>query len=230
MPTSESQIKKERGTKIDILSFFYKYPIKNLPVVDKNKCIVGVLLKDSLIASSSVTSNLSTPLPKVISNHLIPVILERDYQILQGLLQNFKKVKIIPVIDMKGNVVDYWNKFEVICAWEGYPDLGIQQYETLFSNFPYPIVIVDNNLKVTYINLAGNELVITGRGRKIIGKFLHEVFPFLKNVNKSPIINEKILIEGEEFIYDAIPIKKGEEEIGGTIYMLRRADTSGRPT
>ncbi|MEW6097487.1 MAG: hypothetical protein AB1567_13360 [bacterium] len=221
MPGRQLKNKKERGTKIDILSFFYKYPIKSLPVVDKNKCIVGVLLKDSLIASSSVTSNLTTPLTKVISNHLIPVILEKDYQILQGLLQNFKKVKTIPVIDIRGSVVDYWNRFDLICAWEGYPDLAIQQFETLFSNFPYPIVIVDGELKITYINLAGSELIITGRGRKIIGKSVNEIFPSLKSIINSYIINERILIEGEEFIYDGVAIKKGEETVG-TIYILRR--------
>ncbi len=222
MPDGQLKIKKERGTKIDILSFFYKYPIKSLPVVDKDKCIIGILLKDSLIASSSVTSNLATPLTKVISNHLIPVILEKDYQILQGLLQNFKKVKTLPVIDTKGRVIDYWNRFDLICAWEGYPNLSGQQYETLFSNFPYPVVIVDSELKITYINLAGSELIITGPGRKTIGKPLSEIFPSLKIITNSPIINERIFIEGEEFIYDGVPIEKGEEEIVGAIYLLRR--------
>jgi len=222
MPDRQLKIKKQRGTKIDILSFFYKYPIKSLPVVDKNKCIIGVLLKHSLIASSSITLNLTTPVTKVISNHLIPVILERDYQILQELLQNFKKVKTIPVIDTKGRVVDYWNKFDLICAWEGYPDLAIQQFEILFSNFPYPVVIVDANLKITYMNLPASELTITGRGRKIIGKSLNEIFPTLKSIINSHIIDERILIEGEEFTYDALPIKKGEGEIVGTIYLLRR--------
>lgn len=221
MPSRQVGIKRERGTKIDILSFFYKYPIKNLPVVDKDKCIVGVLLKDSLIASSSVTSNLATPLTKVISNHLIPVILEKDYQILQGLLQNFKKVKTLPVIDIKGSVVDYWNRFDLICAWEGYPNLAGQQFEALFSNFPYPVIIVDSELKITYINLAGSELIITGRGRKITGKLFSEIFPSLKTITDAPMINERILIEGEEFIYDGVPIKKGEETVG-TIYLLRR--------
>jgi PAS domain-containing protein len=221
MPERQLKTKKERGTKIDILSFFYKYPIKSLPVVDKGKNIKGILLKDSLIASSSITSNLTTPLTKVISNHLIPVILEKDYQILQGLLQNFKKVKTIPVIDVKGRVVDYWNRFDLICAWEGYPDLALQHFETLFSNFPYPVVVVDSKLKITYINLAGSELVITGRGRRIIGKYLLEIFPPLKSISNSSIINEPILIEGEEFTYDGVPIKKADETIGA-IYLLRR--------
>jgi len=224
MPTRELKIKKQRGTKIDILSFFYKYPIKTLPVVDKNKWIIGVLSKDSLIASSSITSNLATPLTKVISNHLLPVILEKDYQILQGLLQNYKKIDTIPVIDTKGSVIDYWSKFELISAWAGYPDLARQQFDLLFSNFPYPVVIVDTKLRITYINLAATELIITGRGRKIIGKSLSEIFPSLKNITQSYVINEKVLIEGEEFIYDGVPIKKGEEEIVGTIYLLRRKE------
>ncbi|MEW6608270.1 MAG: hypothetical protein AB1414_12650 [bacterium] len=221
MPTREQGIKKDRGTKIDILSFFYKYPIKNLPVVDKNKCIIGILVKESLIASSTITSNLTTPLTKVISDHLVPVILEKDYQILQGLLQNFKKVTTIPVIDVKGRVVDWWNRFDLICAWEGYPDLATQHFETIFANFPYPVVIVDNKLKITYMNLAGINLTITGRGRKIIGKSLNEIFPAVKDISDSSIIDERILIEGEEFRYDSVPIKK-EETIVGAIYFLRR--------
>ncbi|MFH1562074.1 MAG: hypothetical protein ABIF11_01455 [Nitrospirota bacterium] len=217
-------MKKDRGTKIDILSFFYKYPIKSLPVVDKDKCIIGVLAKDSLIASSAITSNLDTPVTKVITNHLIPVNLEKDYQVLQGLLQNFKKVKTIPVIDTRGRVVDYWNRFDLICAWEGCPDVDIQQFEILFSNFPYPVVIIDSKLEITYINPVGSELVITGRGRKITGKPVNEVFPSLKNVTSSPIINERIFIEGEKFIYDGVPIKKEEERVG-TIYFLKRVES-----
>lgn len=223
MPERQVTKKKDRQTKIDILSFFYKYPIKSLPVVDKDKCIKGILLKDTLIASSGITSNLTTPLTKVISNHLIPVILEKDYQILQGLLQNFKKVKTIPVIDIKGSVVDYWSRFDLICAWEGYPNLAIQHFEAVFSNFPYPVVIVDSKLIITYINLAGSELVITGRGRKIIGKYLLEIFPALKTVGSLSIINEQTFIEGEEFIYDGVPIKKADEVVGA-IYLLRRKE------
>lgn len=219
-------MKKDRGTKIDILGFFYKYPIKNLPVVDKDKCIIGVLVKDSLIASSAITSNLDTPVTKVITNHLIPVNLEKDYQVLQGLLQNFKKVQTLPVIDTRGRVVDYWSRFDLICAWEGYPDVNGQQFETLFSNFPYPVVIINNDLEITYINPVGSELVITGRGRKITGKSINEVFPSLKNVVSSSLINERLFIEGEEFIYDGVPIKK-EEETVGAVYLLRKSNRSG---
>ncbi|MDI6734661.1 MAG: hypothetical protein QME42_00450 [bacterium] len=214
-------MKKDRGTKSDILGFFYKYPIKNLPVVDKDKCIIGVLVKDSLIASSAITSNLDTPLTKVINNHLIPVNLEKDYQVLQGLMQNFKKIKTIPVMDTRGRIVDYWNRFDLICAWEGSPDVHKQQFEILFSNFPYPVVIINNELEIIYINPVGSELVITGRGRKITGKSINEVFPSLKDVPSASLINERIFIEGEEFIYDGVPIKKEEERVG-TIYFLRK--------
>ncbi len=217
-------MKKDRGTKSDILGFFYKYPIKNLPVVNKDKCIIGVLVKDSLIASSAITSNLDTPLTKVITNHLIPVNLEKDYQVLQGLLQNFKRVKTIPVMDTRGRVVDYWNRFDLICAWEGCPDADKQQYEILFSDFPYPIVIIDNKLEITYINPLGSELVITGRGRKITGKSVNEVFPSLKYDSSASIINERIFIEGEEFIYDGVPIKKDKERVGA-IYLLKRVES-----
>lgn len=221
MVTTHSQ-NKEPATKVNILGLFYRFPIKTLPVVDKDKKIIGLLHKEDLIASATV-ANLNLPLKQVIKEHLVQVNVEKDYRAFQTLLINFKKLDTLPVIDIQGKVVDYWKKFDLISNWENCPTLAQKEWECLFNAFPYPVIIVDKSAKIDYLNPQAEGLIITGRGRKILGKSISQFIDGLSCVETLPLINKDLWIEGEAFCYDGIAIFKNGHRTG-TIYLLRRME------
>lgn len=213
----------EPTTKANILGFFYRYPIKALPVVNKERRIIGLLHKENLTASATVTANLNLPLRQVVKEYLVAVDVEKDYWALQTLLANFKKLNTLPVIDLQGKVVDYWERVELICSWEGTPSIAKKEWANLFDAFPYPVIIIDLSNQIIYLNQPAEGLFITGRGRKIIGKSLPELISGLTIVENNPLLNQSIWIEGEAFSFDGVPINRGSHRIG-TIYLLRRQE------
>jgi len=212
--------KKENITKSDILGFFYRYPIKAIPVMEKKK-IVGILLKDTLTARSSTISELNVPMKKVISEHLIPVDTQKDYHALQNLLQNFKKVETIPALDQQGKLVANLSKSDLICIWEDHPRMYELEWKKLFDGCPYPVIIIDEKGYIEYTNSAFSKIVIIGRGRKIQGKAITDVIANIPLMQDSPVIGQPMVIDGEDFICDMIPMSHGAS---GAVYLIR---TSG---
>jgi PAS domain-containing protein len=214
-------VKKEIGTKSDVLGFFYRYPIKTIPVVNMNKKkILGILLKDTLTARASTISELSTPMKQVIKEHLIPVDTKKDYHALQNLLQNFKRVETIPVLNLQGKLVDNWNKSDLICIWEEYPKICELEWKRLFDKSPYPVIITDKDNCIEYFNPVFSDKVITGRGRKIYGRNIQEIIPNVPEVTEKPVTGKLVVLCEEEFICDVIPMGATNER-SGSLYIMR---------
>jgi PAS domain-containing protein len=214
--------KKESGTKLDvtksdILGFFYRYPIRAIPVIEKKK-IIGILLKDTLTARTSTLSELNVPMKKVISEHLISVDTQKDYHALQNLLQNFKKVETIPALDRQGRLVLNLNKSDLICMWEDLPMMYELEWKKLFDGFSYPVIITNEKGCIEYTNHAFSDIVIVGRGRKIQGKPLIDVIPDIPLMQDVPVIGQRVVIDGENFTCDVMPMSNGGN---GTVYLIR---------
>ncbi|MBI4753123.1 hypothetical protein HY793_01960 [Candidatus Desantisbacteria bacterium] len=209
--------KKESVTKSDILGFFYRYPIRAIPIMEKKK-IIGILLKDTLTARSSTISELNVPMKKIISEHLIPVDTQKDYHALQNLLQNFKKVETIPALDQQGRLVATLSKSDLICLWENHPSMHELEWKRLFDGFPYTVIITDEKGCIEYTNPAFSDIIIIGRGKKIHGRHLADVLEGIPLIQKLPVIGQPMVIDGEDFICDVIPMSHGGKE---TMYLIR---------
>ncbi|OIP42445.1 hypothetical protein AUJ95_01720 [Candidatus Desantisbacteria bacterium CG2_30_40_21] len=208
---------KSNITKSDILGFFYRYPIRAIPVMEKKK-IIGILLKDTLTARSSTISELNVPMKKVISEHLIPVDTQKDYHALQNLLQNFKKVKTIPALDQQGRLVATLSKSDLICLWEDHPLMRELEWKRLFDGFSYTVIITDEKGYIEYTNPAFSDIIIIGRGKKIHGKLITDVLAGIPLMQGTPVIGQLMVIDGEDFICDAMPMNHGGN---GVVYLIR---------
>ncbi len=213
--------KKLDVTKSDILGFFYRYPIRAIPVIEKKK-IIGILLKDTLTARTSTLSELNVPMKKVISEHLIPVDTQKDYHALQNLLQNFKKVETIPALDQQGRLSATLSKSDLICMWEDLPRMYELEWKRLFDGFSYPVVITNEKGCIEYTNHSFSDIIIVGRGRKIQGKPIIDVLPNIPLTQKTPVIGQSMVIDGENFVCDVMPMSHGSN---GTVYLIRTSGT-----
>ncbi len=206
--------KNPGATKKDILGVFYRYPIKILPVVDNHGKFVGILNKDDLIASSSKVDDLKKPLKKVIFDHLIPVSNSRDIPILQNLLQNFLKINIIPVFNKEGKIVDWWEKFDVICQWEGFSLLEIMSQ--IFNYASFGVLIVNNEGRIAYHNQLLRKLLKIGR-KKILGE---QATKFIDIDTTKPLITSgQFIYFGEEFNYNTFMVNKTDNP-KGRVYLI----------
>lgn len=210
-----------RYTKADILRYFCRYPIMTLPIVtSKSKKLVGILSKSDIIASSGTTSDISTPANKVINHHIIPVNTAEDFQILQTLWQNYRKIDKLPVIDKSGKLVGYWGKYELISAWEGYPAFTQRDWDIIFAALELLIIIVDNDGKICYINPWGQKEL---EDRKpLINRSITKKLPELPQIDESPKSKIKLSL-GKDKMYEATiaPLVKDDAKIGG-IYILNK--------
>ncbi|MDI6703233.1 MAG: helix-turn-helix domain-containing protein [bacterium] len=204
-------------TKTDILKFFCRYPIRIIPIVNKEKKIIGLLRKSDVVAGTPVVSSLNTSIKEVISSHIIPVAQDQEVSEFQNLLTNFRKATVFPVIDEKGHLVDFWDKTDLICTFlEKNPYLKAK--EEMFTHFSNPVIFVDRERKITYINPKAKAEF---RLKDVIGKQIDKVICPITIVDKTPIENCHIKIDNQEFTYDASPILRGKYLVGA-MYIFRK--------
>lgn len=209
-------------TKTDILKFFCRYPIKAIPVVNKEKKIIGLLRKSDVVAGTPVVSSLNTPIREVISSYITSVVQDQDQESdeLQNLLTDFRNGTVFPVIDERGHLVDFWDRIDLICTFsEKSPYLKVR--EDMFTHFPNPVIFVDREGKITYLN---PKATAEFRLKDGIGRQIDKVICPISIVDKTPVENCQIEIDSEEFTYDASPILKGKYLVGA-MYIFRRRYT-----
>lgn len=196
-------------TKIELIRLFLKYPISLIPIVSENK-IIGFISKQDIIASSGMQSDISISIEEVIKHHINPVK-EKDISSLKFLLKNFDKIKKIPIMDKNGNIVDMWERFQLITAWEGKEEMD-GFYSKIFDNFPAGVVITSAEHKIIYLNKAASSISAL-KGKKIGRNFI-DVF---KVKIKPPALRK----EENGIIYDAGYIKEGQ-----IIYILAKKNAT----
>ncbi|MEW6104049.1 MAG: CBS domain-containing protein [bacterium] len=195
------------------MRLFLKYPISSLPIVDEKRKILGFLSKQDIIASSGMKDDINLPIADVIEHYLNPVDKEKDIHFLNLILKNFNKIKKIPIMDSSGNIVNMWERFELIAGWEGEENRERRDfYSKLFDNLPVGVVITSEKGKILYLNPSASSISDT-KGKKI-GRDFYEVF----NVKIEPPASRKK--EGN-FIFDAGYIKE-DNKIKGTIYIIEK--------
>jgi|GEM_PF-5391803 len=203
------------NTKIELIRLFLKYPISSIPIVNEKKGLIGFLSKQDIIASSGVQADIPIPITEVIEHHLNPIDREKDLPGLNLLLKNFNKVKRIPVMDKMGNIVDMWEKIQLITAWEGEEERGKSNfYPLLFDHFPLGVVITSPKHKILYINQPAVSMSNV-RGKKI-GRDFKEVF---NSEITPPVLRKKF----GNLIFSAGYIKE-EKKIIGIIYIITKED------
>ncbi len=196
-------------TKIELIRLFLKYSINSIPVVSPKKKIIGFVSKQDIIASSGISDDISLSIVEVIKHHLNPVE-EKDMHFLNLLLKNFDKIKKLPIMDEAGNIVDMWERFQLITAWEGEAERERDDfYSQVFDHLPVGVVITSADYKILYLNPSAASI---SNAEEKIGRDFTSVF----NVQiEPPVLRKK---EGD-FIFDAGYIKEGEN-INGVIYIV----------
>jgi hypothetical protein len=207
-------------TKSELLKYFYRYPIVAIPIVNKDKKIIGILTKKDLIAISGELSNLNTSLSKVTPECMIPIDTEKDFNVLQGFIMNYKKIDTLPVIDDRGKLVAFWRKIDLICAWEGESIFSHRDWSMIFDEFRNPAVLTDFDGKIVYFNPKFQDLFLKDKKRlKFLGKPLSSVVKSLPVEIEKPIHNGSVKIKGQNFSYDGIPLIR-ENFLIGILYIF----------
>lgn len=201
---------KSIKTKIELIRLFLKHPISSIVIVDEKKKVIGFISKQDIIASSGMQADISISIEEVIKHHTNPVEVG-DIASLKFLLKNFEKVKRIPIMDRGGNIVDMWERVQLITAWEGDGERD-DLYSKIFDHFPAGVVITSAEHKIIYLNQPAS-LMSNVKGKKI-GRNFSDVF----NVKIEPPILRK---EENGIICDAGYIKEGQM-IKGIIYILTK--------
>ncbi|MEW6679720.1 MAG: CBS domain-containing protein [bacterium] len=198
-------------TKMELIRLFLKYPISSIPIVDEKRKILGFLSKQDIIASSGMKDDINLPIANVIEYYLNPIDKEKDIHFLNLLLKNFNKIKKLPIMDSSGNIVDMWERFELIAGWEGEENKEKKGlYSKLFDHLPVGVVITSELGKILYLNPSASSISNT-KGKKI-GRDFKDVF----NVKIEPPASRKK--EGN-FTFDAGYIKE-DNKVEGAIYII----------
>lgn len=192
-------------TKVELIRLFLKYPISSIPIIGENKRVIGFISKQDIIAASGVQADISLSIGQVIEHHLNPVK-ERDITSLNLLLKNFDKIKKLPIMDKMGNIVDMWERFQLITVWEGEEERERDDfYSKMFDHFPAGVVITSPSNKIIYLNpLALSMSNVKG---KKVGRDFGDVF----NIQIEPPALRK---EEKGFIFDVGYIKENQKIIG----------------
>jgi PAS domain-containing protein len=187
---------KERvTTKAELIRLFLQCGVSTIPVVDQNRRIIGFLSKQDIIASSGITSDINISAEKVIEHHINLVDRTKEFSALNLLIQNFSKVDKIPVIDQRGTLVCFWQRSQLISAWEGEKEGG---YEELFERLLVGVIITDSSGKIVYLNPTASSMV---KGRKR-GRNISDVFRV--KIGEKPLFEKK-----RRFSYSSAPIPEG---------------------
>lgn len=197
-------------TKAELIRLFLKYPISSIIIVDEKERVIGFISRQDIIASSGRQADISISIEEVIKHHLNPVN-EEDISSLKFLLRNFARIKRIPIMDRRGNIVDMWERFHVITAWEGEVERA-DSYSKIFDHFPAGVVITSAEHKIVYLNQVASSLSNV-KGKKVGRNFI-DVF----NVQiEAPALKKE---EGG-MIFDAGYIKE-DRKIKGIIYIINK--------
>jgi transcriptional regulator with PAS, ATPase and Fis domain len=209
--------KKEERLKLkDLLKYICGYGLNIIPIVDKNKRLVGVITKENLIATSSTIINLEKPLKEFIANNIVKINLPKDFQILLNLSKDYQKIKEIPVIDEEGNLIDYWNVKEILLSIDQEVIFSAVSWKKIFNELPLITIITDKRGRIILGNRFAKEHIFKNKEWK--NNFLSEIIPQLDKISERKKL-KKLSIEGEKYscFYNLV---REEERILGKIFIL----------
>ncbi|MBU0599928.1 CBS domain-containing protein [bacterium] len=225
LPLKDQEVLKVR----DLLKYFYGHGLCSLPVIGKNKRLIGIIKKEDFITASSSLKSLEKPLREFVIKNMISINLPQDLDLLK-LASNYKDLKEVPIIDEEGNLVDFWTIQEILLSLDYPVDFSAIKWRKVFDSFPVISIITDLEEKIVLINdLAKKSLF---KKLEFHEKKISELFPplskisgkdrrFKRKIRERSSLREALVQLNEKKYNCSYALVWDKDQILGKIFLLR---------